>query len=136
MIDILRIKVPLLMIVINLIILAWALLLIGGCDKQETLQHDHLPAIRIKVLNGCGFRKAASEMRDHLLQHNIDVISVGNADNFIYNRTIIVVKKDDKQDLDRLMNYTNIKRRIYALCNDSVESFQIIVGKDYRTYMD
>ena len=115
--------------------LVLALLLLNSCKKQEEQEEDNLPAIRVKVLNGSGFSGVANEMRNHLMKFNIDVIDVGNADRFIYNRTIIVVKRDDEQDLERLMRYTNIRRRTYALSNEADESFQIIVGKDYLNYI-
>ncbi len=94
-----------------------------------------LPAIRIRILNGCGFQNAASDFSDYLRRYNVDTIGIGNADKFIYDKSIIVVKKDDQQDLQRLMEYTGITRRVYALDNQAVESFQIIVGRDFRKYM-
>jgi len=121
---------------IRLILLLSVLITVNSCqEKQEKIQ-DNLPAIRVKVLNGCGFSGAASEMSNYLSRFNIDVIGIGNADQFIYDKTIIIVKKDDQQDLERLIRYTKISRRAFALSDDAVESFQIIVGKDYLSYLD
>jgi hypothetical protein len=108
---------------------------VTGCNQEHREIEESLPAIRVRVLNGIGFKGIASEMSDYLKRYNIDVIGVGNADKFVYNRTIIVVKHDDEYDLARLMKYTGISRRVYAYSEHSVESFQIVLGHDYRDYI-
>ena len=55
-------------------------------------------------------------------------------DLFIYDKTIIVVKKKDEKKLNYLMQITGIKRRIYALNPNNIEDIQIILGKDYKQY--
>ncbi len=117
-----------------LLLLAFAMLV--SCRDQRNDSEDMMPAIRIRILNGCGFRNAASDFRNYIIRYNVDVIGVGNADKFIYNRSIIVVKREDPQDLERLMRYTGISRRVYALDSQTDESFQIILGKDFRDYMN
>lgn len=116
-------------------LLLFALSLLIACNEESTSEVDLMPAIRVRVLNGCGYRNAASDYSNHLIQYNIDVIDVGNTGKFIYNRSIIVIKQEDKQDLARLMKYTGITRKIYALDNQAIESFQIIVGRDFRDLM-
>ena len=118
-----------------LVILTGIVMIIVSCNDEFEDYDNTLPAIRIRILNGCGFKGAAAEMRNHLSQYNVDIVGIGNADRFVYDKTIIVVKQDDHQDLERLMRYTDIDRRVYALSDDSVESFQIIVGRDYLTYL-
>ncbi|MBW6515676.1 MAG: LytR C-terminal domain-containing protein [Candidatus Cloacimonetes bacterium] len=106
-----------------------------ACKEQDSDFRDLSPAIRVRVLNGCGYRNAASDFGNYLIRYNIDVIGVGNVDKFIYDKSIIVVKHDDPQDLKRLMKYTGITRRVFALDDHAVESFQIIAGRDFREYM-
>ena len=118
------------------LILIVSILFVACREQRESgSTSDLMPAIRVRVLNGCGYRNAASDFGNYLAQYNIDVIGTGNAAKFIYNRSIIVVKRDDPQDLERLMRYTGITRRVYAIDTHSVESFQIIVGRDFRDYM-
>ena len=123
---------------LNWFFTAFAILFLSafyGCHREHDSIEDNLPAIRIRVLNGSGFRGAASEYGNYLQRFNVDVIGIGNTEKFIYDKSIIVVKHQDEQDLVRLMKYTGITRRIYALSDHSVEQFQIIVGKDYRSYV-
>jgi len=118
--------------VIQLLIIA---LMFTSCKKEEVEVEDNFPAITVKVINGCGFQGVAANFRDFLVRYNIDVRGTENARKFIFNRTIIVVKHEDEQDLQRLMRYTGITRRIYALSEHSNEAFHIIVGNDYREYL-
>ncbi len=106
-----------------------------SCEQENVQEEEILPAIRIRILNGCGHRNAAADYRSYLIDYNVDVIGVGNTGKYIYNRSIIVVKRDDGQDLERLMRYTGITRRVFALNPQTDESFQIILGKDFREYM-
>ncbi len=111
-------------------------LLLSSCAEEIETPVDYFPAIRIKVLNGCGFHGAAAEMASYLNRNsNVDIIGVGNADSFNYNRTIIVMKKDSPEELKRLKKYTNIERHAYALSSDANESFQVIVGMDYKNHI-
>lgn len=116
-------------------LLILALLLTAACSEEEVVSEGYFPAIRIKVLNGCGFHGAAAEMANYLTRNtNVDVIGVGNADSFGYSKTIIVARKDLPEELERLKRYTNIERHAYAVSRDANESFQIIVGMDYLNY--
>ena len=116
-------------------LLLFAAVILVACKDQTDEVVDLMPAIRVRILNGCGHKNAASDFGNYLTRYNIDVIGVGNAHKFIYDRSIIVVKTDDEQDLERLMRYTGITRRVYALDNHSIESFQIIAGRDFRDYI-
>ncbi|MFA5498943.1 MAG: LytR C-terminal domain-containing protein [Candidatus Cloacimonadia bacterium] len=118
---------------ISLIVLIFALL--GACQKSGEEEKDLLPAVKVRILNGCGISGVASEFSDFLTKHNVDVIGVGNSRKFIYDKTIIIVKRDDEQDLNRLIKYTGITRRAFAVENDSEEDFQIIIGRDYQNYI-
>lgn len=111
--------------------------------KEETFSKSEnpLPIIKVSVLNGCKFPLIAREVKDILLDRyssNIDVISWGNVPRgmFIYSQSIIVVKHKDERKLEFLKKITGIKRRIYACDENSLEDFQIILGKDYKKYFD
>jgi hypothetical protein len=99
--------------------------------KKETYEST-LPSIRICLKNGCGFEGAASEMTEYLSDKNIDIVATGNAEKFIYNKTIIVVKKMDPDDLRRLIKMTGIQQWTLAENEYSVAPFVIIIGKDYE----
>jgi len=108
-------------------------------EINSVKREDSLPIIKVSVLNGCSFPSIAREVKDILLDkfsENIDVISWDNVPRrmFIYNQTIIVVKHKDEKKLEFLKKITGIKRRIYACDENSLEDFQIILGKDYKKY--
>jgi len=112
-----------------------------GCKKEKEVEkiafdESNLPAIKIILLNGCGYQGVAGKVREILYQKNLDIIACSNAEKFIYDKTIIVVKKRDEQDLERLQLMTGIKRRIFANNKNSEASFYIIIGKDYQDYFE
>ena len=98
-----------------------------------------ITSLKLSILNGCGVKGAASEVNEILYNkdiENMDIISCGNVKSykFIYGKSIIVVKRKDDNKLKYLMKITGISRRIYAFDENSIEDFQIILGRDYRTY--
>ena len=98
-----------------------------------------ITSLKLSILNGCGVKGAASEVKDNLINmnfENVDIISWKNvkSDKFIYGKSIIVVKRKDENKLKYLMKITGISRRIYAFDDNTIEDFQIILGRDYRTY--
>ncbi len=95
---------------------------------------DQFPAIKVILLNGCGYQGVANYIMESLGSKNIDVDVMTNTRKFIYKETIIVVKKNDKNELERLKAMTGIQKVIYALNESSSVPFYIIAGKDYLTY--
>jgi len=98
-----------------------------------------ITSLKLSILNGCGVKGAASEVKENLINKNIenmDIISWENvkSNKFIYGKSIIVVKRNDETKLKYLMKITGISRRIYAFDENTIEDFQIILGRDYRTY--
>jgi hypothetical protein len=95
--------------------------------------------VKVALLNGCGYPGIAAQVKDYLIDNysvNIDVLDWRNVDRnmFIYEKSILVVKKDNKEKLQFLQQLTGIKRYIYALNSDVNEEFQIILGKDFHKY--
>jgi len=96
-------------------------------------------SLKLSILNGCGVKGAASEVKDYLINNdfeNIDIISWENVKSgkYIYGKSIIVVKRKNEKKLKYLEEITGITRRIYACNDNTIEDFQIILGRDYRTY--
>ncbi|MCB5261149.1 MAG: LytR C-terminal domain-containing protein [Candidatus Cloacimonetes bacterium] len=95
---------------------------------------DQLPAIKVIVLNGCGYDQLASDFAAALKHKNIDVISMGNTPRPIYDKSIIVMRKGDKHDLLRLQKMTGIQRWTSALNEYHSADFDIIVGRDFEQF--
>lgn len=97
---------------------------------------DQLPAIKVAVLNGCGYDQLASEFELALKDKNIDVVYKGNTPKPIYDKSIIVMRKGDKHDLLRLQRMTGIQRWTSALNEYHSADFDIIVGRDFEQFMN
>ncbi len=119
-------------------VILWVLLSRGCSAKDDGYAYgeDQLPAIKVTVLNGCGFDQLASEFATMLSKKNIDVLSVGNTPRPVYDKSIIVMRKEDKQDLARLQKMTGIKRWTSALNEYHSAQFDIIVGRDFEQFMN
>lgn len=124
-------------IVLVLALLVYLIFSRGGGDSYlpKAYEEDQLPAIKVQVLNGCGYEQLASEFAASLANRNIDVVSVGDTPKPIYDKSIIVIRKGDKQDLARLQRMTGIQRWTSALNEYHNAEFDIIVGRDYEEYM-
>ena len=103
-----------------------------GDDDQN--QEHKLPAIKLILTNGCGFEGVAKEFSDFLVDKNVDIVSVGNTIRPVYDKTIIVNRRGDALDLQRLQRMTGIDRWTEARNENALAEFEIIIGKDYEQY--
>jgi hypothetical protein len=103
--------------------------------KTDNDPEHKLPAIKIILTNGCGFEGVAGEFSDFLADRNVDIIATGNTRKPIYDKTIIVVRKGDAVDRQRLSRMTGIERYTMALNEYATAEFEIIIGKDYEQYI-
>ncbi|MFA5666578.1 MAG: LytR C-terminal domain-containing protein [Candidatus Cloacimonadaceae bacterium] len=123
------------------LLLVLALVFVLSRDDEDKIDsyaygEDQLPAIKIIVLNGCGFDQLASDFAASLKHKNIDVISLGNTPRPIYDKSIIVMRKEDKRDLQRLQKMTGIQRWTSALNEYHSADFDVIVGRDFEQFMN
>lgn len=103
--------------------------------KAKEYSEDELPAIKVVVTNGCGYVQLASEYAAAIAGKNIEVVSLADTPKPIYDKSIIVVRKGDMQDLKRLQKMTGIQRWTSALNEYFIADFEIIVGKDYEEFI-
>jgi hypothetical protein len=103
----------------------------GDNDKD---QEHKLPAIKLVLTNGCGFEGVANDFGDFLADKNVDIVSVGNTRLPINDKTYIVNRKGDIEDLQRLHRMTGIDRWTEARNENALAEFEIIIGKDYEEY--
>ena len=128
-------------ITVFLLICAASYFMFFNKKNSENIEVEiiEITSLKLSILNGCGVKGAASEVKDNLINknfENVDIISWDNVKSykFIYGKSIIVVKRKDENKLKYLMKITGISRRIYAFDENTIEDFQIILGRDYRTY--
>jgi len=103
---------------------------IDSVDKSTGLDRSELT---VEVQNGSGVAGAAGEASDQLKALGYDVVLVGNADNFDYEKTVIQVKSTKSQFLSLLKkdlgtNY-NIGTASADLTATSSADALVIVGK-------
>lgn len=84
----------------------------------------------VEVLNGCGIKGAAEEVADWLRGKGVDVFSVGNAEDFQYDATIIVDRCEDDSKIDHLAEIIGSDRVVHQVKSSAFVDATIIVGKD------
>ncbi len=99
----------------------------AALPKAET----ELPAIKVILTNGCGFEGVAGDFAEFLADKNVDVVARGNTKP-IYDKSIIVMRRGDENDLRRLQQMTGIMRFTKALSEFALGDFEIIIGRDYE----
>lgn len=120
--------------IILVIIGAYVIYKMKQPKKVEVKEEVMLRPISVLVLNGCGFNGLARSVSNSFDRDIIEVIDIGNTPHSIYNKSLIVVKKQDEDNLRRLQEYTGIKRFVYATNDHSSADFIIILGYDYEKY--
>lgn len=105
-------------------------------DSDDELPDEKtMPAIKVVVSNGCGYERLATEFALFLSTKNIEVKRLTDTPKPIYDKSVIVVKYGDTQDLQRLQKMTGIQRYTLASNPDFDAPFLIILGRDYEEFM-
>ncbi len=94
--------------------------------------------IKVEVLNGCGEKGIAAKISDFLRTEYIDVVRSENADNFEYERTILIQRSDDLLNLKtvaKVLNFEiNNEDRVIIQSSPTADvDLTLILGKDYRS---
>jgi len=126
--------------IVLVFVIVTALLVYYFYDKSKDSEpghygEDELPAIKVVISNGCGYEQLASEFTAALKDKNIEVVSLADTPKPIYDKSIIVVRKGDMEDLKRLQKMIGIERWTSAYNEYYMADFEIIVGKDYEQFI-
>jgi len=94
--------------------------------------------IKVEVLNGCGAKGIAAKIADFLRTEHIDVIRSENADNFDYERTILIQRSYDFTNLKTVasaldFDVNNEDQVITQPSSTADVDITLILGKDYRS---
>jgi len=106
-----------------------------SADDYNRDMEAGLPAIKVVVTNGCGIDRLASEYAQSIDKLNIEVVALGDTQRPVFDKSIIVVRNGDMQDLKRLQDMTGIKRHTIALDRNYQAEFEIIIGRDFDDYI-
>ena len=74
-------------------------------DWDDSLLTD----IGAEVLNGCGISGVAQKYTDYFRKYHIDVVRTENADNFYYDKTIVILRRGDFEQVREIANLASIR---------------------------
>ena len=94
--------------------------------------------IKVEVLNGCGEKGIAAKIADFLRTKHIDVVRSENADNFDYEKTVLIQRSYDFSNLKTVasaidFDVNNEDRVITQPSSTADVDITLILGKDYRS---
>ncbi|MBU0529657.1 LytR C-terminal domain-containing protein [bacterium] len=94
--------------------------------------------ITVEVLNGCGEKGIATKIADFLRTEHIDVVRSENADNFDYEKTMLIQRSYDFSNLKTVasaldFDVNNEDQVITQPSSTADVDLTLIIGKDYRS---
>ena len=104
----------------------------------DLYEENPISDIKIEILNGCGENGIAAKISDFLRTEHIDVIRSENADNFDYEKTILIQRSYDFSNLKtvaRTLDFDihNEEQVITQPSSTADVDLTLILGKDYRS---
>jgi len=99
---------------------------------RKSMADEEIREFRIEILNGTGEKGVARVAAASARKKGIDVFHVGNADNFDYEESILIGRKDGK-NLNALGQVVGCKNVVEQLMADSFVDATLILGADYRS---
>ncbi len=85
----------------------------------------------LQLLNGCGIPGLASEVKSFLEGENFKVVSLGNADGFNYQRTVIKYRKGNDKEAASVAEALKVEDAQLEEDQGILEDIMVIIGKDY-----
>ncbi|HNW91963.1 MAG TPA: LCP family protein [bacterium] len=91
-----------------------------------------LTPLKTALLNGTGVGGVAHGLRQQLAEHrDVDIVEVGNADNFNYRQTKIVARTGNLPAAQRVREYLGFGQATTDGAASDLMDVTIIVGRDY-----
>jgi hypothetical protein len=84
----------------------------------------------VEVLNGCGSRGIADRVCELLIARGFDVMFVGNADDFLYDRTLVVDRVGDRSKATAVAEVLGASAVISQQNSASFVETTVVLGKD------
>ena len=108
-----------------------ALSVMYGFLIRKSIADSEVHGYRIEILNGTGEKGLARDAAAAARTKGIDVFQVGNADNFTYEESMLIVRR--KGDVGGLAKAIGCENVVVQLMKDSFVDATLILGADYRT---
>lgn len=89
--------------------------------------------ITVRILNGCGRSRLATEVRDRLRREpKIDVVETGNADRFNYRDTIIVDQVGNRSNALYILKFLRQGKVIQKIDPKALVDVTVVLGQDFN----
>ena len=90
----------------------------------------------MEVLNGCGISGLAQQFTEYLRNNHIDVVRTENADNFHYDKTIVILRRDGFEKADQVAKLLDISPRdsVRVMVQPDASlltDITVVIGSDY-----
>ncbi|MCG2675622.1 LCP family protein [bacterium] len=95
-----------------------------GLEKKEEI-------IRVEILNGCGRAGIAFQLARDLRKEGLDVVNIGNARNFKYQKTLILNRSGKKGTAKRISEIMDCGEPQDSIEKKALVDVTVIIGKDY-----
>ncbi|HNW58464.1 MAG TPA: LytR C-terminal domain-containing protein [bacterium] len=127
-------------------ILIWGLLVINVVLIASLLKKIVLPSgtpttivdsstTSVAVLNGCGAKGVANVFADALREKHYNVVAVGNADTFDYEKSVLINRGQvENKEVERIASIVGVSRdRILVIESKTAQSdVELVIGTDYK----
>ena len=92
------------------------------------------PDIRVEILNGCGTSGIAGQIGAKLRDFGVDVMTLGNAENFNFPETIVIDRMGKMEYARQVAALLGTPNVIQQKTPDTyrLEEVTIIIGRDYE----
>jgi len=119
---------------IKAVIVAFVLLVVHFAYQTASLVGLTGPSgettVVVEVLNGCGQKGIGERASELLSDQGFDVMFVGNADDFKYDRTLIVDRTGDLSKANAIADVLGVGLVISQLSTASYVEATLVVGND------
>ena len=97
------------------------------------LSHSNYVKAEVEVLNGCGESGIANLFTKFLRSEEYDVIEIKNADNFQYQKTIILFHNEESEEKAKILaGILDVQQNNITFNTDGVWDLSVIIGNDYK----
>jgi hypothetical protein len=122
------VKILLLVVLMLSVAFGWTALF-----QRERHGRDCEMQIVLEVLNGCGVKGLAEEVREFLCDRGFDVMFVGNADDFHYSETMIIDRSGDRSKALAAAEALGGCGVVYQVDTSCFVDATVVIGSDLVT---
>ncbi|MEA3499717.1 MAG: LytR C-terminal domain-containing protein [Candidatus Marinimicrobia bacterium] len=105
---------------------------VAKLNTQEKMKKE--VDVVIELINGNGVSGICEKYKDYFVRKGIDVINIGNADNFNYDKTVMYLHTDSYKKARKISKILGVE--VNTVLKETTRAFNcdmsIVLGKDYK----